>query len=127
VLADEAEAKTTPDIGAREAAAPYCLTYGFAPEDETCADCSQLVVGYNVGRFVTVGRYGGARLCDTCAESSGLYDFAAGLDQLDTFVKLLPAGMNRAAAVMNVQAAVRSLLDQEWLPLVQADLEQARR
>lgn len=127
MLADEAEAKTTPDIGAREGAAPYCMTYGFASEDEVCADCSQLVVGYSVGYFVTVGRFGGGRLCDTCAESSGLYDLAVGLDHLDTFVKLLPDGMGRAAAVMNVQAAVQSLLEQEWLPLVQSDLEQARR
>ena len=103
--------------------APYSLTYGYPSDGEKCEDCSQPVVGaYSFGRFVTVARLGGARLCDTCAESSGLCDLAAGLDQLDTFVKLLPDGMNRAAAVMNVQAAVRDLLEQEWLPLVQAEL-----
>ncbi len=101
--------------------APYCLIYGEAYDDETCVDCSKPVVEeYTGARYVFVGRLDEGRLCTWCAEASGLCaDLAHGLEALDSYVvRSATDPLQAAGAGLNVQQAVRQLLDERWLPLV---------
>ncbi len=101
--------------------APYCLVYGEAYDDATCVDCSAPVLGErDIPRYVWVGRLHEGRLCSRCAEESDLYaDLADGLEALDSYVVRSATDPRKAAgAGLNVQQAVRQLLDDRWLPLV---------
>ncbi len=101
--------------------APCCLIYGEAHDDETCVDCSAPVLReHDIPRYVWVGRIHEGRLCSRCAEESDLYaDLADGLEALDSYVvRSATDPLKAASAGLNVQQAVRQLLDERWLPLV---------